>query len=127
VCSSSTAIGRSPQRDYILASYLLTKEGFSSVSELNSLGDWWSGLGADLGAPLGGYTCLDPGQGLAPTTSCPSRGKIYAREWERGRVLVNPSASATVDVPVEAGFLLAGSPVGHVTLGPQHGVVLVRR
>ncbi|HLY39440.1 MAG TPA: putative glycoside hydrolase [Candidatus Binatia bacterium] len=127
VCSSSTEIGRSPQRDYILASYLLSKEGFSSVSELNSLGDWWSGLAADLGAPRGGYTCLDPGQGLAPTTSCPSPGKIYAREWERGRVLVNPSAGATVDVPVGTGFLLAGSPVTHVTLGPQRGVVLVHR
>ena len=128
VCSGagSTGIGSTSKRGYLLASYLLSKEGLSSVSELNSLGEWWSGLEADLGAPLGGYACLDPGAGFAPAADCPSRGKVYAREWERGRVLVNPSDAATVTVPLGAELLLDGTRVDSVTLGPHHGAVLVR-
>jgi hypothetical protein len=127
VCSGagSLAIGSPDKRDYLLASYLLTKEGSSSVSELNSLGDWWSGLAVDLGAPLGGYTCLDPTAGFAATNACPTAGKVYAREWQRGRVLVNPSGSATVTVPLKAAFLLGASRVTAVTLGPHEGAVLV--
>jgi hypothetical protein len=124
VCSSSTAIGYSGKRDYLLASYLLTKEGFSSVSELNTLADWWSGLAVDLGAPRGPYACLDPAAGFAPSGDCPSAGKVYVRDWERGRVLVNPSATTTETVPLGANMLLGGTAVSQVTLGPQTGVVL---
>jgi hypothetical protein len=120
------AIGDPTKRDYLLASYLLTKEALSDVSELNTVGDWWSGLAVDLGAPQGGYACLDPDAGFAPAAACPTTGKIYVRDWERGRVLVNPSADATVTVPLESGFVLAGNPVRSVTLGPHDGVVLER-
>jgi putative glycosyl hydrolase-like family 15 (GHL15) protein len=126
VCSSPSAIGHAGARDFVLATYLLTKEGFSSVSELNTLDDWWSGLAVDLGAPLGGYACLAPGAGFTPATPCPAPGNVYVREWERGRVLANPSATATVTVPLETDFLLAGNRVRAVTLGPRAGAVLQR-
>jgi hypothetical protein len=119
-------IGDATKRDYILASYLLTKERFSNVGQLNGLSAWWPGLETDLGAPLGGYTCLDPAAGLAPTTSCPSTGKIYAREWERGRVLANPTGGITATIPLGETMLLNGTRVSSVRLGPKSGVVLVR-
>jgi hypothetical protein len=111
-------------REYLLATTLLTKEGFSGVAELNTVDDWWDTLELDLGAPAGGFTCLDPDAGLVPDGDCPSLGKIYAREWERGRVLVNPSVTRTVRVPLERPFLLHGTRVSSVSLGPQSGVVL---
>jgi hypothetical protein len=120
------AIADPAKRPFILASYLLTKEGMSNVAQLNNVGSWWSGFETDLGAPLGGFTCLDPAAGLAPTTSCPSPGKIYVREWERGRVLVNPTASASVQVPLGRPLLLNGSTVDAVTLPPRSGAVLLR-
>jgi hypothetical protein len=113
-------------REYLLATTLLTKEGFSGVAELNTVDDWWDTLELDLGAPLGGFTCLDPDAGLAPDADCPSAGKLYAREWERGRALVNPSVTRTIRVPLESPLLLHGEPVSSVTLAPQSGVVLAR-
>jgi hypothetical protein len=114
------------KRDYILASYLLSKEGFSNVAQFNGLRAWWPGLEVDLGRPLGGYGCLDPAAGLRPTASCPSPGKLYVREWERGRVLVNPTAATTATVPLGAEFLRGTTRVTAVTLGPRSGVVLTR-
>jgi hypothetical protein len=114
------------KRDYVLATALLTKEGFSGIAELNRVTSWWSNLDVDLGAPRGGFGCLDPDAGLAPAASCPAAGKLYAREWERGRVLVNPSATATVTVPLEETFVMNGDPVSSVTLGPRSGAILVR-
>ena len=128
VCCGSTsgAIGDPSRRGFLLASYLLTKEGFSTISELNNLDNWWDDLALDLGAPTGRYTCLDPNAGLAPTGDCPSPGKIYVREWEKGRVLANPSSGRTVTVPLGGTFLDHGSRVTSVTLGPRSGAVLVR-
>jgi hypothetical protein len=126
VCSSSTAIGHANQREYLLASYLLTKRAFSSISELNTLDDWWSGLETDLGGPSGHFTCLDPGAGFAPSADCPSAGKVYVREWEKGRVVVNPSGSATVTVPLGGEFVRNGTRVWQVTLAPHQGAVLVK-
>jgi hypothetical protein len=120
------SIGNSSRRDYLLAFTLLTKEAFSSVSELNTVGQWWSQLTLDLGTPGGGYYCLDPARGFAMSSDCPSAGKILGREWEKGRVLVNPSASATVTVPLGGTFLHYGNPKSSVTLGPRSGAVLVR-
>jgi hypothetical protein len=120
------SIGKPERRTYMLASYLLTKEGFSSLSELNKLSQWWSELEIDLGAPRGRFTCLDPANGLAPAASCPASGKIYQREWAKGRVLVNPTDSRTVAVPLGGTFLRGGSAVTSVTLRPHSGVVLVR-
>ena len=114
------------KRDYILASYLLTKEGFSNVAQLNSVRAWWPGLETDLGDPVGGFTCVDPAAGLAPTNDCPSIGKIYVREWEHGRVLANPTGGITATVPLGETMLLNGQRVTSVTLKPKSGVVLVR-
>jgi hypothetical protein len=120
-------IGDPSKRDYILASYLLTKRGVSNVAQLNNVNSWWSGLEADLGAPTSDFRCLDPGAGLRETSSCPSTGKVYVREWERGRVLVNPTAGTTVTVPLGGTFLRNGNAVTSVTLGPRSGAVLLRR
>jgi hypothetical protein len=119
-------INGSGTRDYVLATALLTKEGYSGIAELNRVSAWWSNLDIDLGAPRGGYVCLDPAAGLAVTSSCPTTGKIYSRDWQRGRVLVNPSATATVTVPLGETLLLYGSPVSSVTLAPHSGAVLAR-
>ena len=80
----------------------------------------------DLGAPTGDYGCLDPAAGFAAAATCPAPGNVYVREWERGRVLANPSATATLTVPLETDFLLAGRRVTAVTLGPRGGAVLQR-
>jgi len=114
------------RRSYLLASYLLTKEGMSNLAEVNSVNEWWGGLDLALGAPLGRFACLDPGAGLAQSPDCPSSGKIYVREWQRGRVLVNPTAGTSVTVPLGATFLRDGNPVSSVSLPPHTGVVLVR-
>jgi hypothetical protein len=114
------------KRTYVLASYLLSKEGLSNVAQLNSVRSWWPGLEADLGAPRGGFGCLDPSAGLAPAARCPSPGMIYVREWEKGRVLVNPTAGRTITVPLGEPFLLDGARVTSVTLRPRSGVVLLR-
>jgi len=118
-------IGGSSSRWYVLGTYLLTKEGLSSVAEINSVSTWWSGLDYSLGAPLGRYYCLDPGAGLAKTTNCPSTGKIYGRDWQNGRVLVNPTASTSVTVPLGRTMLWQGSSVTSVSLAPGSGVVLL--
>ena len=41
-------------------------------------------------------------------------------------MLANPSATATLTVPLETDFLLAGRRVTAVTLGPRAGAVLQR-
>jgi hypothetical protein len=128
ICNGSSGrIVDPPSRLYLLASYLLTKEGFSNVAELNTLGAWWNGFTTDLGAPRGPYTCLDPAAGFAPSTACPSTGKIYVREWDLGRVLVNPTSGLTATVPLDEELRLDGRPVRSVTLRPRSGVVLLRR
>ena len=126
-CRGGNGTFTSPdKREYILASYLLTKEGLSNVGQLNHLSDWWDVLTTDLGAPRGGFTCLDPASGLARANDCPSPGKVYAREWQRGRALVNPSANRTVTVPLHATFVHQGQQVTTVTLPPRSGVVLTK-
>src|SRR5262249_9116351 len=128
ICNGSSGRIVDPQsRLYLLASYLLTKEGFSNVAELNTLSAWWDGFTTDLGAPRGPYTCLDPGAGFAPSTPCPSTGKIYVREWDLGRVLVNPTSGLTATVPLDEEMRLDGRLVRSVTLRPRSGVVLLRR
>jgi hypothetical protein len=119
-------IGDPDKRDYVLASALLTKEGFSGIAELNRVSSWWSSLDVDLGAPRGGYVCLDPAAGFAATAACPTSGKIFAREWQHGRVLVNPSATATVTVPLGETLVMNGNPVTSVGLGPRSGAILAR-
>ena len=127
VCNGPAGtIGDAVKRRYLLASYLLTKEGFSDLGEINSVGKWWPELAVDLGQPSGRFYCLDPSRGLAPTTSCPSTGKLYGRDWEHGRVLVNPTGATTITVPLGETLLNQGTPVTSVTLAPGSGVMLVR-
>src|SRR5207244_12223289 len=52
-------ISSTSKRDYILASYLLTKEGLSNVAQLNNVNTWWDELGTSLGPPRAHFTCLD--------------------------------------------------------------------
>jgi hypothetical protein len=120
------ALDRPGAREYLLASALLTKEGFSGIAELNRVGAWWSSLDVDLGEPRGGYECLDSGVDFVEVGDCPSPGKIYARDWTRGRVLVNPSATASVTVPLRGTFILNGKAVTSVTMRPRSGAILVR-
>jgi len=115
------------KRDFILATSLLVKEGFSGIAELNHVSNWWGSLDVDLGAPRGAYACLDPGAGLAPSADCPSEGKVYSRDWDHGRVLVNPSADATVTVPLGETLVANGDAVTSVTLEPRSGAILVRQ
>jgi hypothetical protein len=128
ICNGAAgSISDTTNRWYVLGSYLLTKEGFSSVGEINSVRTWWDGLATDLGEPLGRYYCLDPAADLARTATCPATGKIYVRDWTHGRVLVNPTASTTVTVPLGETLVDRGTSVGAVTLAAGSGVVLLRR
>ncbi len=120
------AIGSPAKREYVLASYLLTKEGLSNVGQLNQLGNWWNQLDLDLGTPHGGFSCLDPTRGFAPARTCPAPGNVYVRDWQHGRVLVNPSDGATVTVPLNGTFMHAGARVTAVTLPPHSGMVLTK-
>jgi hypothetical protein len=119
-------INRPGSREYLLATALLTKEGLSGIAELNHVGAWWPSLDLDLGEPRGGYECLDPAADYLDVGDCPSAGKIYQRDWTRGRVLVNPSASGSVTVPLGGTFILNGKAVTSVTMRPRSGAVLVR-
>jgi hypothetical protein len=113
-------------REYPLAFYLLTKEAMSQIAQLNGAGQWKSDMTTDLGAPAGGFYCLDPSNGYQKTSDCPSPGKILGRDWTKGRALVNPSASATRTVPLGGTFRRNGSSVTSVTLGPRAGAILLR-
>jgi len=114
------------KREYVLASYLLTRRGRSAVGELNALKTWWPALGRDLGAPRGGFYCLDPGAAFARAEPCPASGRVFARDFERARVVVNPGDAAR---RVPLGELFAGVDGDRVAdplpLGPHAGRVLL--
>ena len=97
------------------------------MAEINNVSTWWAGLDYQLGAPLGRFYCLDPASGLAKTGSCPSPGKIFGRDWQNGRVLVNPTAASTITVPLGTTMTDPnGARVTSVTLAPGSGTVLRR-
>src|SRR5207244_7475130 len=60
------------KREYVLASYLLTRRGRSVVGDLNALTTWWPALATDLGPAAGGFYCLDPGAEFARADPCPA-------------------------------------------------------
>jgi hypothetical protein len=61
----------------------------------------------------------------APVGPMAKVGAAYARPFQSGFAVANPSASATVTVPVPAGMVnAAGDTVSSVTLGPLRGAVL---
>ncbi len=101
---------------YSVASYLLGKNGARTYFEFAtgsaaSASD--SALSAPVGAPIGDYVKLDSG--------------IYSRKFERGLVLVNPSADSK-KTALEPGYrTLSGTAVDvSVTLSPRTGLILVR-
>jgi len=116
------------RREYVLASYLLTRRGRSVVGDLNSLDTWWPALATDLGAPAGDFYCLDPARDYARGTPCPAAGRVFGRDFARARVLVNPGDGArSVPLGGAAFRALDGGPVGDpLPLGARRGRVLVR-
>jgi hypothetical protein len=113
------------KREYVLASYLLTRRGRSVVGDVNAVRRWWPALATDLGAAAGDFHCLDAGGARA--TPCPAPGRVVVRDFARGRVLVNPSG-APRSVGIELGLVtLGGQPAASpLSLPPQSGRVLVR-
>jgi hypothetical protein len=116
------------RREFVLASYLLSREGRSLVGDLNALATWWPALERDLGPPAGGFHCLDPGAGFAQADPCPAPGRVLARAFARARVLVNPGDTArTVPLGDGAWRDLAGEAVPDpLPLAPHSGRVLVK-
>jgi hypothetical protein len=100
-------------REYGLAAYLLTTTGIDYIG--NTPGaewdHWWPGYDLDLGAPLGPRTYR----------------RVFQREFQGGRVLVNQPGSRAVTVELGGRFLrVNGESVKRVTLGAGHGAVLRR-
>src|SRR5262249_60179124 len=101
--------------------------GVSTGRERTAVARGWRGPDYKLGAPLGRYSCPDPAAGPPPTTNCPPAGKIYGRDWQYGRVLVNPTAATTVTVSLGESLLDPnGARVTSVRLAPGSGTVLQR-
>jgi hypothetical protein len=122
------ALMHPPKREYVLASYLLTRRGRSVVGDLNALATWWPALAVDLGAAQGGFYCLETGGSGARRDPCPAAGVVFGRDFERARVLVNPGdTDRTVALGV-ALRSLEGDPVPDpLRLGPHQGRILLRR
>jgi hypothetical protein len=115
------------KREYVLASYLLTRRDRSVVGDLNALSTWWPALAVDLGEPAGDFYCLDPGAGYGRGAPCPVPGRVVGRDFARARVLVNPG-DVERRVPLGAAFagLDGGSVPDPLVLGAHAGRVLVR-
>jgi hypothetical protein len=108
------------RREYVLATYLLTRRGRSVVGDVNAVGTWWPALARDLGGARGDFYCVEG-------PPCPAPGRVFARDFAEARALVNPG-DATRSVPLGAAFRgLDGEPVADpLRLGPHTGRVLVR-
>jgi hypothetical protein len=115
------------KREYVLASYLLTRRGRSVVGDLNAAGTWWPALDSDLGLPTGDFYCLDPAADFARAEPCPARDRVFVRDFARARVLVNPGA-APRRIPLEGAALRAldgGEVRGPLVLDAHAGRVLL--
>jgi hypothetical protein len=66
----------------------------------------------DLGEPLDLFSFID---------------NAYQRDWEKGRVIVNPSDDATVEINLDQSYQDAatGETVTAVTLPPKSGKILL--
>lgn len=112
--NTGTAAQKDELHKFALATFLLGNDGSSRFSFQYEEGDnpaaghpWWN---TRLGAPTGGYTAKSNG--------------VYQRNFERGRVLVNPTTN-TVKVSLGATFTaLGGARVTSLTLAPHSGEVL---
>src|SRR5439155_23765784 len=122
------ALMQPDRREYVLASYLLTRRGRSVVGELNAAKTWWPPLRTDLGEADGGFYCLDPGAGFTRADPCPAPGRVFARDFARARIVVNPGETPR-RVPLDGRF--RGLEDEHVVpdplpLDPHAGRVLLR-
>jgi hypothetical protein len=115
------------RREYVLASYLLTRRGRSVVGDLNAAKTWWPALATDVGTASGDFYCLDPQRDFARGEPCPTAGRVLGRDFTRARVVVNPGETART-VPLGAAFAgLDGAAVTDPLPLPAHsGRVLVR-
>ncbi len=109
---------------FCYSSYLLGKGETSSFSFVSPLAKRYSNISyfpewdIDLGYPLGGYY-------LAAEGSYPQY-KIYARDFSKGKVLVNPTyGSHTVSLG-ETYTTIDGHAVDSIIIGPHEGVLLTR-
>jgi hypothetical protein len=119
---------RPAAREFVLASYLLTRAGRSVVGDLNAARTWWPALATDLGAPEGGFYCLDPGAGFARADPCPAPGGVLGRDFAHARVLVNPGDTPR-RVPLGGArlrTLAGGEAADPLPLAPHAGAVLLR-
>jgi hypothetical protein len=122
------ALMRPEQREYVLASYLLTRRGRSVVGDLNAAKTWWPALATDIGAAAGDFYCLDPVAGRAPITPCPATGRVVARDFAGARVVVNPSdtpARVALDGLARPRLFDDPAPDGPLALGPHAGRVIL--
>src|SRR5256886_14463968 len=104
-----------PAMDYARASFLLFARGsrtafsYSPLCGVEPSAPRWR---ADVGAPRGAALQV---------------GAVWRRDFENGLVLVNPSSTATVTVPLGGTFVQPnGSVVTSVLLGPHTGLTLRR-
>ena len=115
------------KREYVLATYLLTRSGRSVVGDLNAAATWWPALGEDLGAPAGDFYCLDPGAGYARAEPCPAAGRVVGRDFARARVLVNPrDTPASVPLGATLRGLDGAAAPDPLPLAAHDGRVLLR-
>jgi Hypothetical glycosyl hydrolase family 15 len=103
--------------NYSVATYLLGKSGARTYFQFDPGSPQYSTdpvLSAPLGAPVEGYVKLDSG--------------LYQRKFERGIVLVNPTAEAK-KTSVDAGYrTLSGNPADvSVTLTARTGLILLKQ
>jgi hypothetical protein len=115
------------RREFVLASYLLTRRGRSVVGDLNAEKTWWPALATDLGAAAGAFYCLDPRAGFRRATPCPAPGQLVARDFARATVVVNPGdAAVTMPLGGPPRRFLDGAPApASLALAPHTGRVLV--
>ncbi len=100
-------------REYQVATYLLASNGNDGMShpEGEHPHNWWSGYDTDLGDAVNQWSRLPNG--------------VYSRDFQLGKVLVNPPEGATQTVNLGANYRkLDGQYVTSVTLSEKQGVVL---
>jgi hypothetical protein len=102
---------------YALSSLLLVSEnGKGMIWSDNMYSDnMLSSLSAlELGSPLDVFTYVD---------------NAYQREWEKGKVIVNPGDSITVNISLDRNYedAVSGDILSGITLPPKTGAILIAR
>lgn len=102
---------------YALSSLLLVSENGKGMIWSNGMysDTMLSSLSAlDLGGPLDVFTYVD---------------NAYQREWEKGKVIVNPSDSITVNISLDRNYedAVSGDILSSITLPPKTGKILIAR